>query len=223
MSYNIRAQVVLQGGTALPEDQFVNTFHFVDGSGTYVGVPERVAGLLDNFYNDTTAATGMSAQTHAVSAYLSQYVKRTPVTEVKVYNLADGKPRVPNIQSFTLASAYAATSLPEEAALCTSYAAAPPVTGRKRGRLFIGPLVGSALVSATTSVPSTANSGFVTDLANATKRLVEEGSSVSCIWSVYSVAGGGSMYPIVSGWVDNQLDTQRRRGGKSTSRTVWSI
>lgn len=41
-------------------------------------------------------------------------------------------------------------------------------------------------------------------------------------WLIHSRVGAGSFSAVETGWVDNAMDTQRRRGPKATSRYTWA-
>ena len=107
----IRAQVVFQGGSNLPEDRFVNTFHFVT-SGDFASTRASVSSALAAFYGNAAGS---------VSSYLSEYVART--YSIKLYDLADAEPRQPTVTGHTMATYPAgALWLPEEVAVTSASA-----------------------------------------------------------------------------------------------------
>lgn len=198
----IRSQVVLQGGSGLPEDQFVNVFHFVTAGSSYE--------------TDSAAiATALTARYQAIQAYFSLYVK--PAATIKTYNMADAEPREPTIYPLALTIQAATISLPNEVALCLSYEGDPPHTARRRGRIYLGPFNTTAGQPATATVPGRPSSGFVTQIANFGLNL----RAANLGWMVWSPTD--EVYvPIEQGWVDNEWDTMRKRGNEATSRTLWS-
>lgn len=197
----VRAMFVGQGGTMLPEDRFVNTFHFVTPAGDSATNQDLVADALKVFYG-------------SVGGYLQEYVQRA--AEIRTYDMADAEPREPTIWPFTLPARIQAGGLPEECCVCLSYHGDPPVTPRRRGRIYIGPLIPGVVENATTTVPPQIGSTFRTVLAAAGLTLSEAGVG----WSIYSTVTS-TFIPITGGWVDNATDIQRRRGSQATTRTVW--
>lgn len=202
----IRAQVVFQGGSNLPEDRFVNTFHFVT-SGDFASTRASVSSALAAFYGNAAGS---------VSSYLSEYVART--YSIKLYDLADAEPRQPTVTGHTMATYPAgALWLPEEVAVTASFRGDQPYTARRRGRVFIGPVNSNALSSGSTSTPTRVATGFRSALNTAMTGL----KAASVGWSVYSRASG-LFVPVTNGWVDNAFDTQRRRGIAQNARSPWT-
>ena len=209
---NVRVMFIGQGPSGFAEDRVVNTFHF---SGPGAWDPGDSAGAINavaDFYS------GTATQSRALGEWLSPWVSRD--AELRAYNLDDPKPRVPIIQPMLLVAAGSTSGLPEEVCLVASLTGAPPVTARRRGRLFFGPLVATANHEATALANSSPQDGLVTDLAHACKRLADS-TLTSLDWCVRSIHPAENFVPIVGGHVDNAFDTQRRRGPDATSRTSW--
>lgn len=205
---DVSAQVVFQGASNLPEDRFINTFHFSSGE-PYASHSAAIDTALGNAF--TVVSTF-----RPVGSYLSQYVLRP--FQVKTYNMADLQPRQPTTYDHTL-PAVATTQtydLPEQVAAVATFYAAPPITRRRRGRIYLGPLHGSAQSDAGASTPSRLDVQFIADINAAMQSLV----TANIGWSVYSRVDA-AYYPIVAGYTNNGLDTQRRRSAAPTSRTTW--
>ena len=193
--------------SGVPEDASTNTFYF---SG--VATPDAAARLvikqrLDTFYG-------------AIDTYMSPVIQGSLVN-YKFYNQEDPIPRVP-VETF-LGTGFipGSSGLPEEVAVCLSYAASPTSgasAARRRGRLYLGPLSQTAYFSGSSSAFSAISSTMRTVVANAAVGLA--GSGEVHRWCVYSPTDGIARN-IVSGWVDNSFDTQRRRGRLATARTTW--
>lgn len=204
-----RAQVEFQGASELPEDRMVNTWHFEGGTGAtdYANIYD----MLTDFYTETYAGSEVTA-TYPTIAF-------TGDVDIKLYCLADPLPRVPRDVGFFSFTPTSSEGLPQEVALCLSYAAAPASgipAARRRGRVYLGPF---AEASNTDARPGTA---LITVIAAAASELkAAADASVTWQWIVYSRADEAG-YPVVSGWLDNAWDTQRRRGWSPTSRTTWS-
>lgn len=239
----IRIQVALQNTNALPEDQYVNVWHFggVDTIFTEAEV-ETFADWVQEFY-DTPPPGG--TDTHWASLLPGQVVAATGHT-LKCYDLVDPPERaVIHQRTFALPVSPASVSiLPTETALCLSYKA-PHSSGervrRHRGRIYLGPWTIAA-----TDADGKPVTALLTGIAASAHRLrdhdmpIEQpgGGNFDEGWVVYSggakpldeeghvVEGSDPLDPIANrvetGWIDNAFDTQRRRGQKATARTTWS-
>lgn len=210
---NIRAMFVGQGSSGLPEDRVVNVFHFV-GSSTYEADAATATTRVIGFYNSLA-----SGQTNAIGGYLSSWVNRT--AQIRTYDLTTSKPRVPTITTFELTPYLSDNGLPEEVAIVTTFYGSPPVTRRRRGRLYIGPLNSNTSVinfgnQAAASAP---NPQIILDLRDATKQLATVGPVQ---WCIRSSLPSENFVPVAGGYVDNAFDTQRRRGPDATTRQVWT-
>lgn len=195
----IRAQVIGDTAAALPRDQVVNTLHFKhsipvlpDGTGW-----DDLANDLLNLYK----AKG------------GEYRGITSWT-VKLYNLADPKPRYPKTIKTGAVTTPNTLASPREVAICLSFRGDKNVP-RQRGRIFVGP------AQCNTARPA---AGDITKILSHADGFANLGG-IDVDWCVYSRtedgAGNGSagMHPVQYAWVDDEWDIQRRRGQKATSRT----
>lgn len=90
---------------------------------------------------------------------------------------------------------------------------------RRRGRFFVGPL-GNAATNSGTGRPS---AGCLNGLEAAAQDFLDDSVAASnWEWVVYSRVSGG-VAPVVSGWIDDSFDTQRRRGLAPSARRLFSI
>ena len=210
----IRANAVFQGPSGLPEDQFINTFHF-DSSGTpYEDDAPLAAAALIEFYTAITTPTAA-----AVDWFLSNTL--LPQAEIVTYNLDDPEPRIPTSFPFTIDPEPKSTdrNYPEEVAVCLSFRGAPPITARRRGRVYIGPLSTRAAETGLTT-PSRPSPSFRNVLAESAVRLLASGGTGPA-WVIRSLTPTPNTVLVQGGWVDNAWDTQRRRGLDATTRTIW--
>jgi hypothetical protein len=210
-------QARFQRDNGLPEDVVINTFHFQTNNPGFVTVAEAQAAsqAVQDFYKATNAPQSVS-----VSNFLSQ-VLATSGHETRVYDMGDIQPRAPIFTSiFTIVAG--SGYMPSEVALCLSYRGAL-VSGtspaRRRGRIYLGPL--------TSSVPSTVDTGDARPnsqtigVMNAAALALMGLTGLS--WVVASQPDPAQAYvltEIVTAWVDNAFDTQRRRGAAPTMRTT---
>jgi len=195
----------------MAEDRVVNVFHFTHVT---LGPPdyEAAAQLCFDFF-DVAHAPAPSIRAQLGSTLSGAWSAR-------VYDLVDPIPRVPKT---ILTGTYAVGSscMAEEVCLCLSFQGAP-VSGelqrRKRGRIYIGPLVDGIRIDSSTPRP---NDTFINGIRAAAANLRDDGVDNEMLWSVYSRADN-KMVPVENGWVDNSFDTQRRRGPDSTARHIWN-
>lgn len=201
-------QVELASTSNIAADSILNTFAVkaLDGAAAFADITAAV----DTFY----------AQ---LQDYLGQVLNSSAnAHHVRVYHLTEPEPRPPvYVGRFTQGGT--GTSLPSEVAVCTSLAAAMPAgarPARRRGRMFIGPLNTTASqVVGGYARPSATFQGVLA-LATQNLSIALEGD----LWglSVWSRADN-TLFRVVRGWVDNEWDTQRRRGPEPTARVVWPI
>lgn len=201
------AQVSIPYESGLPEDVSVNTWSF---GGT---VADEVAGPV--------IGNGLAAFYDTIAARMHPALVLNQAT-VKVYRWDDPKPRTPFFEG-TLAippEQNNGSPLPEEVAAVLSFEAVQ-VSGqpqrRRRGRVYLGPLATSATQQIGSHMYLAAL--FIND--------VEAGLDAAiALWSAGSVGHGvysrldSVLRPAVNYWMDNALDTQRRRGVRATERTV---
>lgn len=210
-----RALVTLPATTGLPEDVVTNTFHFQLDPGNVPTAMAIVETALMDFYNNAT---------QGVAAIISQYQSRVAnAATIKWYDLADPTPRIPvRTTTFTLIAPNTTTNYPRECAIVLSFQAVR-VSGlnqaRRRGRVYIGPICSSMVQDTAGDIRPSALA--ITKLTNRASALKTACLAANSPWGVYSPTGG-SISSVADGWVDNALDTQRRRGVRSTGRTTWT-
>jgi hypothetical protein len=213
----IRALVVIPGKSGLARDVFVNSFafHKPGGSATTDGDRDAIGALLRDFY--VTGATGINP----LGSFLGQQVFRgTNNILVKTYDMGETPPRTPRLTAFTMPSMGTSTGpIPNEVALCGSFKAASQKGPRGRGRIYVGPLEGGAVVEADdyNIRPSTA---VVASLRHAMTALKLATAETPYTWCVYSTFGPTHLHQVSDVWVDNEFDTMRKRGNRATTRVV---
>lgn len=216
----LQVQARLPYMTGLPRDLTVNAFNFVAAPGAVD--PELLADLGDlvkAFYNDAPGAA------HPIAYYLSGVINRAACKNVLYnVNLVSGEIGDPIAETtWSLAGAASgSTPMPLEVALCASYKASDgsiPLA-RRRGRVYLGPL-NTTVLNVTGDYPAP-SSAFVNQVVWASDQLAAASAALGAPWAVWSRAQAGA-YGIDAGWVDNEFDTQRRRGVEATSRSTWTI
>lgn len=213
---NALIQVAFRHDSGLPEDVTVNTFSVNTAAETVADAGTDILGRLTTFYTSNNT-------NHPLEWYLSNVL--TGVADVKMYDRADPEPRVPEFEGvINLGAAFpgSSTPYPSEVAVTLSFEAAQ-VSGinqaRRRGRIFLGPLNPGA--AAFTSGKAKVAPILLADAAVAMARLRSDLITDGYRWQVWSRAGNQGA-DVASGWIDDALDTQRRRGERATTRTLWS-
>lgn len=207
--------------TGLPEDASVNVWHFAhrdfNPGTTEQDSANDCIDRLESFYQEIDQIYS---------------AENGPVIVCKAYNLESPEPRTPLLERNIDVTPSGTVGFPHEVAICLSMAA-EMVSGqpraRRRGRVYLGPIQSGASVSGGGRVSvSPTTMGIITDAAVAAfdtglgpedPRLVvysrtddENGVSVA-----------NSCHDVVTMWVDDAWDTQRRRGTAPQTRDTVSI
>lgn len=217
----VRAQVTLQSGTGVPEDNITNTLHCVSETLDAAACAADFHGSLTTFYQ-------------AIDASVINGSMVLPTLLVKYYDLTDPAPRVPILEDDITCSMAVGASYPPEVAICLSFQG-PLVSGtspaRRRGRIYLGPVDADA--GTTVSGRVNVQASVLTTIRDAAIALAGHSPATEAAWAVFSPTLAGpapwsegvldsAMTVVTNGWIDNAFDTQRRRGTDSTSRTLWT-
>jgi hypothetical protein len=207
--------VILQVRFSTPSGVNVNTFNF--SSGAYVTYALHAADCIAQVQQFYENGAGNSIGGHTAS-----YIGRG--YELRAYNRADPKPRVPLVgfgalpnPSFPLTAQH----VPMDTAMCLSYHAAPPITRRRRGRIYLGGVVDEWMIEGGAGSPPR----FGTGTGSVAERVAIAANTLMTHqvgWSIWSSAGATSSR-IVGGYIDTEPDTQRRRGVSTSSRLLWPL
>lgn len=218
----MRAQVTIPLDSGVPEDSVVNTFYF-DGD-DFPGATDSfyhggVMSLLTRFYNDIDQTVFPNTV--------------GPLATVKIYDMRDATPRVPeNVDTITL-TPFDGPPLPSEVAICISFAAnvaSGELARRRRGRVFLGPIAAAtpSIINSQSRVGQSVRDGL-RDAMNTLKGGFNTGAPAdsSIRWAIYSPTTDivstvdDAFNDVTHGWVDDSFDTQRRRGPKPTTRSTF--
>ena len=203
-------QVSFPAKSAITADSVVNNWHIMGDNAGGTWIPSNAIVGLAVFYD-------------TFKIYRSPRI-RWESAEVKVYRMGDTKPRAPIYHGpLGVSNTAATTPLPSELAICLSYAAVP-VSGeparRKRGRVYLGPWGPNAIEGTDNGYPTASLLALIKGAADAL--LTTSTSDGTYQWCQVSNATGTPVCnPVVSGWVDNAWDIQRRRGVDPTARLVF--
>lgn len=221
----MRAMFVAQGASGLAVDKVVNNFTFKHP--TEEGALEaddftEVRAAVSAFYEQSGAQGTQAAQGVPLGNYLSPWLSRT--AELRLYDMNQAKPRVPITSVITLGGPSGVGAYPEEVACCLSFRTTTPNTARRRGRIYFGPLIGgsSCIQGGDSNGPTRVAANFMNDLLKAANRMAS--LAVNMRWVVSSsFDDDDTFHPVVHAWVDNALDTQRRRGAPADTRLVLDL
>jgi hypothetical protein len=180
---------------SLPRDTTANVLHFLHPTAMSDAEEQDLVDDIKAAYNANTVLAGRGVR-------------------VKLYNLADTKPRPIRAESYT-APAQSMNSLGNrDVALCLSFFAARNLP-RWRGRIYLGPLSSSYVG---TMRPT---SGVRTDLG-ALAPLFAAAGPASLAWGVYSTRDNVIRH-VTDWYIDDEWDTMRKRGVRSTTRTTGTV
>ena len=230
MAYQTSAtliRAVMEADSGLPEDRFINDFAFykaVDGVPS-AGDYDNLFTAVDEFFNHTETSTFKVAQ------FISAAVDRAATHELQAYHIAAGPLGSPVATSPWLgpSTPLSSTPMPTEVAGVLSFHAdltgvleesgATRPRARRRGRVYIGPLVISATDGASQPALDTS---FLSTLRQAAIFMHDTAETDGWVWAVWSRADA-TLREVVAGWTDNAPDTQRRRGQASTARVTYTV
>lgn len=211
----LKAQITLPFFSAIPTDVASNSLYFNTES-------------VDPTANEyTEIAARITAAYNVIDTYISPVVNPRQGT-IKIYNMTDPTPRQPVGAPFNMpiGPGGSGTGLPNEVAVVLSYqrtltSGQPPA--RSRGRIYIGPLGSIALTMGTSTSFPTVALNFRNDLATFAQTLATPIIPTFPLhWVQYSPSNQTSG-SVTSGWIDNDFDTQRRRGFDASVRTVFAM
>jgi hypothetical protein len=195
--------------------------------------------VMNTWYTDTVAGPGVVVPAlQSFYSNLGSYFAPSMAGTLTVlqYAIPDTRP-LPGVGmgppvSTTIATSWSITSstgLPPEASVVLSFHAAYgsiPEHGpgnsrpraRYRGRVFIGELSTGVVATATSGAKETTVSS--TTLATLSTLAITLMGVSGLGWSVFSEKNW-ALYPVVGGWVDNSVDTTRRRKIDASIRQTW--
>lgn len=215
MQFSVQAR--LRAASGLPRDDIVNTWAFSGAGLATEALAEEAVNRLGSFY-----AADIGGQT--VSGWLAGDLLEPNGLQFSVYEITDPEPRAPIFEQLNTVITYSsAAPLPEEVACCLSFQADPnsgQSQARRRGRVYLGPLIASAAVQVGSDGPVRPSSTLVGTLLDHATALLDA-SDAEMHWSVWSRTAG-AFYRVTNGWVDNAFDTQRRRGADPTARSSFT-
>lgn len=222
---DVLVRPVMTSSTGLPADAVTNDFAFrMSGAPTESDL-EAVVAAVDGFYRDTQTAG------NAVGEFISNAINRAVTHRIEVYKIQAGPLGSPIYETDWLGppTSLTSTGVPTEVAAVLSFhgdlsgvleeSGSTRPRARRRGRVYIGPLNSAGPTGSTP--PYLLGAGIQSVMRQAAVSMYDEADAAGWTWSVWSRANA-ELYPVVAGWTDDAPDTQRRRGPKATTRTVFT-
>lgn len=235
-----RVMNIFEGVSGLPEDRYVNVFHFITPGGD---VSEADGHLCNGAVAAAYQQDGFGGQ--KLHTGFSSALSRATPPKLKAYNVEQiggkwvgGSPIAEDVWAGNLA-VFNGVQFPGEVSLCLSFhgdltadlEVVPQEPegpkgdlhpkARKRGRVYL-PYASnwSTSVDAGGVVrPNTTLRETVCAMGTALKNNAAlAGANID--WAVFSKTSG-TLVPVVGGWCDDEFDTQRRRGATRTTRTTF--
>lgn len=192
-----------------PNHNTTNTLYFIGSPAT----------TDDEDWSEISAR--LEAAWHAIDGYLQSCVGSTAT--VTAYRMSDPMPRIPwRTGDFAITVSSSPGVMPADAAAVISFASAVEsgdVRARHRGRIYFGPIAATAAANNTATNPARLAAAFITAVGTfvtALTTLVETGLEWAQYSSTLDVAN-----PVVTAWIDNQIDTRRSRDQAADTRTTW--
>lgn len=172
--------------------------------------PRDAVTISPHYFGDDAQGLANALKTNLIANTL---IGATMPFTIKVYNAEKAPPNYPLAQA-TNGSGSHNTNVPREVALCLSYYSTYNRPSY-RGRLFIP----AAFVQGQVDLRPTS-----TQIANALsfKTALGSGLPAQTNWVVYSRKLGQS-FGVSNVWVDDEWDTVRSRGLKSTTRQLATV
>lgn len=208
-----RAQIVIPHTNGIVADAITNTLHFIDF------VPQPLSELAD----DVTPLIKDFYEAMYLGGTRAGNYMNWAAAEVNWYDLAQITPRVPYTLPLNLVIASAATFVAPESSVVLSFQAGrePGVSqARRRGRIYLGGLGNGFITSSAAGVSPYVTTTVVTSISIQANNFRTAVGATSARWAVWSPTDQAASI-ITNGWVDNAIDTQRRRGTDATARTLW--
>jgi hypothetical protein len=205
VSHTYKFTVSVQHDSTLPRDAIVNTLYFRNSA---LGADLPIVGTdLDALADDLA------------SVFQGNWYGASPLRRitVKAYDTEGAPPHRPQSTRVKNDTALAVTvSYPSEIALCLSFKGGPERW--QRGRIYLPANLAVNWTSAST-LSARPQSGMITQALNLADALSGLGGP-NIDWMVHSADHPDSK--VTEAWVDDEWDTQRRRGLKATTRTIRS-
>lgn len=206
-------QVILPTSTGDPDDTVTNSWHFQTAADTEPSVQD-LSTTLGVFYS---AIRGLYANAVTFTS-----------AHVKWYLMSDPKPRPPRFDHPLLATGTnGGVAGPTQVAICMSFQGrrTPGLPqSRRRNRIFIGPLLGAAMVG-----PHIRASEYNV-VIGAAATLLSSSNAAPWDWVVWSDTTAEEIpqraqawEAVVGGWVDDSWDIIRRRKLAATARTLFGV
>jgi hypothetical protein len=216
----IRVQASHRSVSGIPADANVNVWHWIAPASDREDAADHIISRMSTFYNDIEEIFCANTASGLI--------------DYKFYDLVDAEPRVP----FRTVNASAITptegdGIPTECAICMSFggeATSGLPQRRRTGRLYLGMLSTGVTTTITGFVQVAAPTRSL--IGGAAHDLLNDQNPLIAAWGVFSPTTAGAKpwdlshlvaatTAVTEGYIDNALDTQRRRGTLPSDRTTF--
>lgn len=227
MTTSLNVEMVLPYNSGIPRDVATNHFFLILDAEV---LPEDAA----NSFQELMAIvmnTGATDMTHPLGWYYSDEIDRAHCV-AKFYDpsLPGGSPPVETRPLAVAAAGPVGVSMPAEVALCTTWVGEGlPMVGdaelplrQRRGRTYWGPFNQGAVGTDGAGGVGRPSSTLQADLRLASGVMIASNVARASGFAIFSRKAGDATV-ITRGWIDNEWDTQRRRGNDATVRSTFEL
>lgn len=224
---DILIRAIMTNDNGLIEDSFINDFAFTKSLPQSSAEIDELFTRVSNFYRQD------DTEGFAVSEFISTSVSRAVTHELVAYRIQAGglgSPIASEPWLGPVAPISGSFNLPNEVAMCVSFHAdltgvleesgATRPKARRRGRLYVGPLIREAVQA---HLPNPVlNPTFGVALREGIGRIMDANDDAGSggsfgVWS----RKDATVRVVTGGWTDNAPDTLRKRGQKSSARVTF--
>jgi hypothetical protein len=201
MAQVLKFVVSMPVSTALPRDRISNTFHMEHVAAW--ATPDDIEGLCSDI----------------VAMYQARYHNATHEIQCKAYDI-DNPPNFPRADVIVNAGSVWPNNHPRESCLCLSFAGDHRGNRRERGRLYLQPGIDSTL-STDMERPNATVQQWALDFYSVSNESFPDLGGIDIKFGIYS-ALDAKFTQSKQAWVDDEWDTQRRRGLRGVNRLTSS-
>lgn len=207
----VNVRTIFPATSGIPEDTVTNSWHF----------DVRVDILSPDFIPKMVEINVALRDYYTSFSPFGSSLLSPDKCRIEGYVLSDPEPRQPRYDAPFGNFTWGVNAAPTEVSLCMSYQAARQSgvpQARRRGRVYMPPMALNALGA--DGRPDV----NVIDIINTAADTLLDASEAAADWDWIQYSPTDlQMSDIDNGWVDDEFDTQRRRGRKATTRVTFPL
>jgi len=201
MATTYKFQVSMPVTDTAPRNRIANVFHMQHVLGSLLDTD------LQNMTDDI------------VSLWATRYGISNQEIQCKAYD-TDAKPNYPRATSIINAGAVWTCTHPREVALCLSFAGPNRGNKSERGRLYLMPSIAAGAAGGVDFLrPSTTALDWALKFYSESNASLPDLGGIDWVFGIYSPTYK-KFTPAAQAWVNDEWDTQRRRGLRETTRVT---